>query len=145
MDNTLNVNLKAVTVILRAAEAIHEVIKKDAIRYGLNSTEFSALELLYHRGRQPIQLIGKKVLIASSSITYVVDKLEAKKYVIRQACPDDRRVTFVELTDEGRTLMESIFPDHEMTINKVFQGLEKEEVDEMIKIVKRVGHQSQTV
>ena len=141
----LNVNLKAVTVLLRAAEAIHEVIKKDAARYGLNSTEFSALELLYHRGRQPIQLIGKKVLIASSSITYVVDKLEAKKYVIRQACPDDRRVTFVELTDEGRTLMESIFPDHEMTINKVFQGMEKEEVDEMIKIVKRVGYQSQTV
>lgn len=143
--DTLNVNLKAVTVLLRAAEAIHEVIKKDAARYGLNSTEFSALELLYHRGRQPIQLIGKKVLIASSSITYVVDKLEAKKYVIRQACPDDRRVTFVELTDVGRTLMESIFPDHELTIDKVFQGMEKEEVDEMIKVVKRVGYQSQMV
>lgn len=143
--DTLNVNLKAVTVLLRAAEAIHEVIKKDAARYGLNSTEFSALELLYHRGRQPIQLIGKKVLIASSSITYVVDKLETKKYVMRQACPDDRRVTFVELTDEGRTLMESVFPDHELTINKVFQGMEEEEVNEMIKIVKRVGYQSQTV
>lgn len=143
--DTLNVNLKAVTVLLRTAEAIHEVIKKDAARYGLNATEFSALELLYHRGRQPIQVIGKKVLIASSSITYVVDKLEAKNFVIRQACPDDRRVTFVELTDEGRTLMETIFPDHEMTINKVFQGMEKEEVDEMIKIVKRVGYQSRTV
>ena len=137
-----NLNLKALTVLVRAADALHELIKKDVAQYGLNPTEFSVLELLYHRGRQPIQLIGKKVLIASS-ITYVVDKLESKNYVARQACPEDRRVTFAELTAEGHELMEWIFPLHEQAINDVFQGMAQQEIEEMIRTAKKIGYQSQ--
>src|SRR5690606_6803286 len=143
--NMQNLNLKALTVLVRPADALHELIKKDVGQYGLTPTEFSVLELLYHRGKQPIQLIGKKVLIASSSITYVIDKLEAKKYVMRKNCPEDRRVIFAELTNEGHTLMDFIFPKHEMIINKVFLGLEKQEIDEMLTILKKIGHQAKNV
>lgn len=139
-----NINLKAVTVLLRATDALHKVIKKDVAQYGLNPTEFSVLELLYHQGKQPVQLLGKKVLIANS-ITYVVDKLVAKKYVVRNACSEDRRVTFVELSDEGQTLMEEIFPDHEIVINEVFQGLEPSEVEVLIETVKKIGYQAQHI
>lgn len=138
-------NLKALTVLVRATDALHELIKKDVAQYGLNPTEFSVLELLYHRGQQPIQLIGKKVLIASSSITYVVDKLEAKNYVIRKACPEDRRVTFADLTDGGRQLMDEIFPKHEQVINQAFQGMDQREMEEMIRTVKKIGYQSQDI
>ncbi|TWT06513.1 MarR family transcriptional regulator [Planococcus sp. CPCC 101016] len=138
-----NLNLKALTVLVRATDSLHELIKKDVAQYGLNPTEFSVLELLYHRGKQPIQMIGKKVLIASSSITYVIDKLELKNYVVRQACPEDRRVTFTELTDEGRRLMKTIFPKHEQVINDVFQGMEQREIEEMIEAVKKIGCKSQ--
>ena len=138
-----NLNLKALTVLVRATDSLHEVIKKDVAKSGLNPTEFSVLELLYHRGKQPIQQIGKKVLIASSSITYVVDKLAAKNYVSRKACPEDRRVTFAELTDEGQLLMDSIFPKHEKAINEVFQGIDKQEVEAMIKTIKKIGYQAQ--
>lgn len=138
-----NLNLKALTVLVRATNALHELIKRDVAQYGLNPTEFSVLELLYHRGRQPIQSIGKKVLIASSSITYVVDKLAAKNYVERKACPEDRRVTFAELTDEGQQLMETIFPKHEQVINDVFQDMEQREMEEMICTVKKIGCRSQ--
>lgn len=140
-----NLNLKALTVLVRATDALHELIKKDVAQYGLNPTEFSVLELLYHRGQQPIQLIGKKVLIASSSITYVVDKLEAKNYVIRKACPEDRRVTFAELTDGGRQLMDEIFPKHEQVINQAFHGMDQREMEEMIRTVKKIGYQSQDI
>lgn len=68
--------LNTVSVILRAAQSIHEVIRKDVARYELNQTEFAVLELLHQNGDQPIQVISKRVLISSSSITYVVDKLE---------------------------------------------------------------------
>ncbi|WP_153733340.1 MarR family winged helix-turn-helix transcriptional regulator [Sporosarcina obsidiansis] len=141
----LNLNLRALTVLVRATDSLHEVIKKDVAQYGLNPTEFSVLELLYHRGKQPIQLIGKKVLIASSSITYVIDKLVAKKYVVRKACPEDRRVTFTELTDEGRRLMETIFPEHEKTIDEVFEGLDAAELNAMIKSLKKIGYKAQEV
>jgi hypothetical protein len=39
------------------------------------------------------------------SMTYVMDKLEQRSLLSRNACPDDRRVTHVTLTDEGYELM----------------------------------------
>lgn len=137
--------LKAVTVILRATQAIEEVIRKDAARYGLNPTEFSVLELLYHRGDQPIQMIGKKVLISSSSITYVIDKLVQKNYVKRKGCPEDRRVTYAVITSEGKALMDEIFPKHELELARVFADLDADEISQTICLLKRIGHRAKTV
>ncbi len=134
--------LKAVTVILRAAQSIQEVIRKDAASHGLNTTEFSVLELLYHNGEQPTQMIGKKVLISSGSITYVVDKLVNKEYVSRRACANDRRVTYAALTTSGTDLMDEIFPKHAELMTKAFDQLEADEIDETIELLKRIGYRA---
>ncbi|WP_249662331.1 MarR family winged helix-turn-helix transcriptional regulator, partial [Lysinibacillus fusiformis] len=101
----------------RAYQTIQDATKRDLLQYDLNQTEFSVLEFLYHRVEQAIQVIGKKILFASSSITYVIDKLEQKGYVYRKACLKERRVTYVLLAYEGQALMERIFPRHEQKIN----------------------------
>lgn len=134
--------LKAVTVILRASQAIQEVIRQDVATYCLNPTEFSVLELLYHKGDQPIQIIGKSVLISSSSITYVVDKLQQKKYVRRKGCPEDRRVIYAALTTEGKALMDEIFPKHKLKISTIFADLEAIEIDETIALLKQIGYKA---
>lgn len=134
-----NRNLKAFTVLFRAYQTIQDATRRDLLQFDLNQTEFSVLEFLYHHGEQPVQMIGKKILIASSSITYVIDKLEQKGYVYRKACPRDRRVTYVLLTLEGQVLMEEIFPKHEQKINEIFEVLEAQELDNMILLLKKVG------
>lgn len=131
--------LKAFTVLHRATDAAQEVAKRNAQENDLNLTEFAVLELLYHKGDQPIQIIGKKVLIASSSITYVVDKLEKKGLVNRVACPTDRRVTFAALTKQGISFMETIFPGHEQKIAEIFDVLTEQELDTLSQLLKRVG------
>ena len=136
--------LNAVSVILRASQSIQDVIRKDAARYELNPTEFAVLELLYHQGDQPIQMIGKKVLI-SSSITYVVDKLEQKKFVVRKACPEDRRVTYASLTSLGKTLMDQIFPQHEKKMEQIFEQLTDEDINKTIELLKQIGHHAKIV
>ncbi|RLL47120.1 MarR family transcriptional regulator [Oceanobacillus piezotolerans] len=105
----------------------------------MNITEFGVLELLYHKGDQPIQQIGKKILIASSSITYVVDKLEKKKYVKRVACPDDRRVTFAAITEEGKAVMDEIFPKHQAMMTEIMSVIEADEKAQLIEQLKRLG------
>jgi len=127
--------LKAITVLLRASQSIQDVVKHEVAEYGLNPTEFSVLELLYHKGDQPIQTIGKKVLLTSGSMTYIVDRLEAKGYLIRKACPSDRRVTYAALTEEGRTLMSCIFPAHEQRMDELFDGLDLTDTITQLKTV----------
>jgi MarR family transcriptional regulator, 2-MHQ and catechol-resistance regulon repressor len=144
-EKRMNDKLKAVTVILRASQAIQEAIRKDAANYDLNPTEFSVLELLYHKGDQPIQMIGRKVLISSSSITYVVDKLEQKKYVRRQGCPEDRRVIYAVLTAEGKALMDQVFPRHESKMGEVFDELSADEVNQAIDLMKKIGCRAERI
>lgn len=132
-------SLKLLIVLSRANRAVMDRVTEDIRSHGLNPTEFAVLELLYHKGDQPIQHIGKKVLLASGSITYVVDKLEGKKLLERKACPKDRRVTHAVITEKGKELMDEIFPRHEKAVDEIFGGLDSKEKVTMITLLKKLG------
>ncbi|AQS53365.1 HTH-type transcriptional regulator MhqR [Jeotgalibaca dankookensis] len=131
--------LKALTVLLRSSQHVQESVKRSISKFGLNSSEFGVLELLYNKGEQPIQSIGKKILLASSSLTYVIDKLEGKGLVHRKPCATDRRVIYTSITDEGRALMDEIFPINEADISNIFSALSPEELSTYIELVRKVG------
>lgn len=135
-------SLRALTVILRASASITKMVKKDMDSYGVNPTEFMVLELLYSKGPQAIQIIGNKVLLASSSITYVIDQLEKKDFVERKQNPVDRRVTLVSLTDSGEELMGEIFPQHSSVIQELFQDLTEEELGKLADDIKSIGYKA---
>lgn len=138
-------SLKLFIVLNRAVEELRKQATEDVKRHKLNLTEFAVLELLYHKGPQPIQVIGKKVLLASSSITYVIDKLEGKSFITRQACPRDRRVINVTLTDEGQGLIKRIFPEHRQAITEMFDSLSIKEKEVAIKLIKKIGIHAETL
>lgn len=135
--------LKLFVVLSRALQSVKKRVEEDIKRYQLNTTEFAVLELIYNKGAQPIQRIGEKVLIASSSITYVVDKLEKKELIVRKPCPKDRRITHAFITEKGTELMKEIFPEHKQAINEIFAGLDTSEKEFMIHQLKKLGYYAQ--
>ncbi|WP_110111658.1 MarR family transcriptional regulator [Bacillus sp. CGMCC 1.16541] len=136
----LDQSLKLFIVLSRAHRAVNDHVHKLIQQHGMNPTEFAVLELLYHKGKQPLQQIGGKILLASGSITYVIDKLEKKEYLTRVACPNDRRVTYAEVTEQGKKVMESMFPSHERRIHDLLSVLEDEEKATAIELLKKLGH-----
>lgn len=137
--NQQDQSLKLYIVLSRAFRAINEHVNKQIQRYGLNPTEFAVLELLYHKGDQPLQQIGGKILLASGSMTYVIDKLENKEYIVRVACPSDRRVTFAQITPKGKKLIEQVFPSHRNEIDRMISVLSEEEKEIGIELLKKLG------
>ncbi|MBM4764638.1 MarR family transcriptional regulator [Bacillus sp. B15-48] len=140
-----DLSLKLFVVLSRSLQSIKKRVEDDIKSFGLNPTEFAVLELLYNKGDQPIQKIGEKVLIASSSITYVVDKLENKKLLERKPCPKDRRITYAAITKEGTELMNGIFPKHKDAINQICSGLDLNEKKHMIEQLKKLGYYAKGV
>lgn len=138
-------SLKLFVVLTRTLDSIRKKIEDDIKSLGLNPTEFAVLELIYHKGDQPIQKIGEKVLIASSSITYVVDKLEQKQLVKRKPCANDRRITFATITLKGNNLMDTIFPKHTEAINEIMAGLTSDEKENMINELKKLGYYAESI
>ncbi|MEH7082408.1 MarR family transcriptional regulator [Neobacillus drentensis] len=140
MENNSTANsLKLFIVLSRAYKAINEHVNKVIQANGLNPTEFAVLELLYHKGDQPMQQIGGKILLASGSITYVVDKLEQKGMLRRIACPKDRRVTYAQITEDGKKFIQDIFPEHAEQINNLMSSLSEPEKLEAIELLKKLG------
>ncbi|MBM6618085.1 MarR family winged helix-turn-helix transcriptional regulator [Bacillus suaedaesalsae] len=142
MDNRKDVetSLKLFVVLSRAYRSVGDLANKSIQRFGLNPTEFAVLELLYHKGETPLQQIGGKILIASGSITYVVDKLEKKGLLARKQCSKDRRVTYATLTDDGMKFMKEIFPEHEQFVNEIQSSLSLEEKEQLVIMLKKLGH-----
>lgn len=135
----MNSRLKALVVLMRASQSVQDVLRRDIKAYGLNTTEFAVLELLYHKGDQPIQHIGKKILLSSGSITYVVDKLEQKGLIVRKDCPKDRRVIYAVITHSGKKFIDEVFPEHEKTVDSIFEELSEEELEKVTQLLKKIG------
>lgn len=131
-------------VLMKTTKAIQEQIRQEMINNKLNITEFSVLEVLYLQGKQTIQQIGSSILISSGSMTYVIDKLEQKGLLNRNACPDDRRVIHVLLTEDGIRLMQKIMPNHRDLVNYMFGSLSDNESETMVKLLKKVSKRVET-
>jgi MarR family 2-MHQ and catechol resistance regulon transcriptional repressor len=71
-------------------------------------------------------------------MTYVIDKLEQRGLLSRNACPDDRRVIHVTLTNDGKLLMNEIMPKYYEFVNHMFDSLDSDEAETLVQLLKKV-------
>ncbi|SFL98728.1 transcriptional regulator, MarR family [Paenibacillus sp. 1_12] len=136
-DQTLS--LKLLVVLSKTYKSIMDKAAKDIKNYELTPSEFGILEVLYTKGKIPIQQIGEKILITSGTMTYNLDKLEKKQLVIRIPCQEDRRVVYAELTSAGKEMFDRIFPLHAGSIQQMMNGLSSSQKQEAIELLKQLG------
>ncbi|MBV7508657.1 MarR family transcriptional regulator [Bacillus sp. sid0103] len=125
-------------ILMQTSKAIHDRIKEEMTKNKLGITEFSVLEVLYQKGKQTIQQIGNCILVSSGSMTYVIDKLEQRGLLGRHACPDDRRVIHVTLTDNGGELMNEIMLKYHELVDDMFDSLNSDEAETLVNLLKKV-------
>ncbi|MBD7983348.1 MarR family transcriptional regulator [Sporosarcina sp. Sa2YVA2] len=139
MERDTDRALKLFIVLSRASKVILEESNRLIEKHNLNPSEFAVLELLYHKGPQPIQKIGQKILLRSGSMTYVVDKLEQRGLLQRLTNEEDKRITFISITSEGKELIQEIFPNHGKCIQEMMSVLTNEEQVLAIELLKKLG------
>lgn len=74
----------------------------------------------------------------TANITRIIDKLEAKGLVERQASPGDRRVWKIYNTDQGRKVRDLIEPLAIETLEKATKGIDAKEVELFNAVAKRI-------
>ena len=128
-----NINLNLIVAMERTHKALFSKLEKNIQSFGLNISEFGVLEMLHHKGVQPVQKVADKILVTSGTITYVINKLEQKELVIRKKCEKDKRIFYVHLTEKGEELISGIFKEHKSYIDELFKGLDEEYKKELLK------------
>lgn len=108
-------------------------------RMGLGLSDFAVLEVLLHKGSQPVNTLGKKILLTSGSITTAIDRLAAKGLVRRVILQEDQRIRLVELTAEGKNLITCAFSQHREDMEKAAAALSPSERRQLIRLLKKLG------
>jgi MarR family 2-MHQ and catechol resistance regulon transcriptional repressor len=126
-------------VLWKAARAVEQNAISSVSRLGLGLSDFAVLEVLLHKGPQPVNVIGKKILLTSGSITTAIDRLESRKLVHRTPHPEDMRARLVQLTDKGKRLIECAFRQHALDMEQTMAVLTPSERLELTRLLKKVG------
>jgi DNA-binding MarR family transcriptional regulator len=96
--------MAAVTSIMRAQQVLMARLNDLLRPLGLTFPRYEALMLLSftRAGALPLGKIGERLQVHRTSVTNIVDKLEADGLVRRVPHEEDRRATLAEITDAGR-------------------------------------------
>jgi MarR family transcriptional regulator, 2-MHQ and catechol-resistance regulon repressor len=126
-------------ILWKAARAIEQNALASISRLGLGLSDFAVLEVLLHKGPQPINVIGRKILLTSGSITTAIDRLESKKLVLRTPHPEDQRARLVQLTEKGKRLIQCAFEQHARDMEETMAVLAPAERLVLMRLLKKAG------
>ncbi|MFF7445729.1 MULTISPECIES: MarR family transcriptional regulator [unclassified Streptomyces] len=111
--------------------------------YDLPLTSFEVLHLLLRQPGRRIQDIAEEFSITVGGTSKVVDRLEAAGLCRRRANPSDRRSSVIELTPEGRKLVDGalkVFEEElELRIGSVMSDQSVREVTEILRTLRAAG------
>lgn len=96
--------MAAVTSVMRVQQIVQSAVDSALKPHGLTFARYEALVLLTFakRGSLPMRVMGERLQLHPTSVTNIVDRLEADGLVRRLPHPTDRRTTLAEITDAGR-------------------------------------------
>ena len=77
-------------------------------RYGMLRTEWRVLFHLGRYGAMTATAIGRLAKVHKTKVSRAVQALEARRFLRREACEDDRRAERLSLTASGRAAFEDL-------------------------------------
>lgn len=131
--------MRAVTSIMRAHQILMAELDGRLKRFGLTFSRYEALVLLSFSsaGSLPLSKIGERLQVHATSVTNVIDRLEASDFVRREPNPFDGRGTLAVLTDRGREVAEDA--THDLNAAKFGIGaLGEQDLTELFTVLRRL-------
>ena len=110
----------------QAAKNLRRIQRLTIQESGLTPPQYQVLHILRDQGQMPLKDLASACNCTRATITGLVDGLEHKGLVERNANPDDRRSLLATLTDEGRAMQQET-PSLEKIYAECCSGLTTQE------------------
>ena len=88
--------------IAKVRNSIKNEMEIALIPYDITTTQFVVLLKLCEKDRMTQKELAKETNYKQSALTLILDKLETKKLIKREAKENDRRAYLIAITDEGK-------------------------------------------
>lgn len=100
--------------------------------------EFIVLRILNRTNKEMVSRVANELNVSNSHITAVTEKLINKGFVTRSRSTSDRRVVYLEITEQGKELVAKMEGEKKKYLQERFSALSEDEMDIMISISKNL-------
>ncbi|WP_435132376.1 MarR family winged helix-turn-helix transcriptional regulator [Formosa sp. A9] len=128
-----NPKLKALVNILYTANWVTSLQNEFFKPFGISPQQYNILRILKGANKPlKVQTIKNRMIDRAPNATRLMDKLCAKNLIERIACPTDRRVVHINITDKGVELLEHISEDFNADLMKNLTVEEAEQLSDLL-------------
>jgi len=139
MNNSDDRTREVVWLIRKLVQGGELYTKELDKKYQVSAPQLSCLLALSAQGPMPPSQIAKYIMVNSSTITGIIDRLEQKGLVQRSRISQDRRVITVSLTKKGNALVRTAPPPLQKKIVEGLKRLPPQEVDEIVQVLTKLA------
>lgn len=113
-------------------------VEADFADLEITFTQWAVLALLHSGIANTCGGLARNLGHNSGAMTRVLDQLEERALLQRVQDPEDRRVTKLHVTDEGRAMIEALGPRVMGIWNEYLEGFDRQEVLVLIDLLTRL-------
>lgn len=112
------------------------IFLKETEAHGLTPVQYAAMQTVARLPGIDQRSLARAIGFDTSTIGGVIDRLEARGLIVRQASPSDRRVRLLVLTDAGRALLQAAIPAMLRAQERMLEPLPKRERTEFMRMLR---------
>ena len=125
--------------VLRTADLLRRRVSSVVEKYGVTLQQFNVLRILRGAGGPlPTLEIGERMVEQAPGVTRLLDRIEAKGWVTRERCREDRRQVLVTITPAGLELLARMDETVDGEDTDALAMLDDAETERLIELLDRI-------
>jgi DNA-binding MarR family transcriptional regulator len=139
-----SINQEAAVALLRTASVVNRAFERLIEPAGLSFAQYNALRIIRGAGNHgiPTLAIRERMVDEGTTITRLLDKLEAAGLISRERSLPDRRQVICTVIEEGKRLLDRLDPKVDALDEEVMGFLPQARVRELIRILEEVREEN---
>lgn len=124
--------------VAKVRNSIKNEMELALIPYDITTTQFVVLVKLCEKDRMTQKDLAQETNYKQSALTLILDKLEAKKLIIREAKENDRRAYLIAITNEGRELEKNVIVIAKEQEKRILDGISTNEKEIFLNVLDKI-------
>ena len=135
----------------KQARAIFDLFRKmgklldmDRQSRPLTKAEFYLMNMLYDGKPANVTVLANRLRVSKTTVSKLIRCVEDKGYVQRITDSNDRRVTYIQLSERGKTLTRSCILSNKRHLVEMVDRIGEEDTNELIRIMNKIVEKERT-
>ena len=130
---------EATLAILRTADVLSQRASTILKRFDITGAQYNVLRILHGSpSGLPCSGISDRLIASDPDVTRLLDRMEARNWIQRKRCDNDRRVVIACITSTGLELLAQVAPSIASYHQHQFCGWGEEQLKQLTSLLERV-------